>query len=99
MRVTLPADGGAHVSSFKNSAALIAGSMIVGGSGALLAIDREHDRDRKCEEKIHKAEDNLQKAIRKHGEHSRQAEQKRHQLEETRERCHGGDHDHDHDHR
>jgi len=61
VRVTLPADGGAHVSSFKISAALIAGSMIVGSSGALLAIDREHDRGRKCEEKIHKAEDTLQK--------------------------------------
>jgi len=78
-------------------AALITVCMILGSSGALLAIDRDHDRDRKCEEKIHKAEDNLQKAIRKHGEHSRQAKQKRHQLEEARERCHDRDHDHDHD--
>jgi hypothetical protein len=56
------------------------------------------DRDDKCERKIHKAEENLRKAERKHGEHSRQAEQKRHQLEEIRESCHRDrDHDRDHD--
>jgi hypothetical protein len=60
------------------------------------ALDRDHDRDdRKCEKQVSKAESNLQKAIRKHGEHSRQAEQARHQLEEARERCHHGDHDRD----
>ena len=53
------------------------------------------DRDEKCERRIHQAEANLEKAIRKHGEHSRQAEQRRRQLEEARERCH---HDRDHDH-
>lgn len=56
------------------------------------------DRDDKCERRIHQAEENLQKAVRRHGEHSRQAEQKRRQLEEARERCHH-DRDHDHDHR
>lgn len=76
-------------------AAVIIAAMIFGSSAIASAVDR----DDKCEQRIHKAEDNLQKAIRKHGEHSRQAEKKRHQLEETRERCHGGDHDHDHDHR
>lgn len=45
------------------------------------------DRDDKCEHKVHKAEMSLQKAISKHGEHSRQADKRRHQLEETRERC------------
>lgn len=48
--------------------------------------------DEKCEKQIHKAQEQLEKAIRKHGEHSEQAEQKRHKLEEVRERCH---HDHD----
>ncbi|HEX5435313.1 MAG TPA: hypothetical protein VFY05_13830 [Candidatus Angelobacter sp.] len=51
-----------------------------------------------CEKRIQKAENNLRKAVAKHGEHSRQAESRRHQLEETREKC-GRDHDHDHDHR
>ena len=54
------------------------------------------DNDRKCEQRIHNAEAKLQNAIRRHGEHSRQAEQRRHELEEARERCHHGDHDHDH---
>ncbi len=58
--------------------------------------DRDRDRDRKCEQRIHKAEGELQKAIRRHGEHSRQAEQRRRQLEEQRERCHHHDKDHDH---
>lgn len=34
-------------------------------------------------------------AVRKHGEGSRQAEQRRHEIEEVRERCHWRDHDHD----
>ena len=58
---------------------------------------RAYDRDDKCERRVHKAEANLQKAIRRHGEHSRQAEQRRHELEETREQCRH-DHDRDHDH-
>lgn len=55
------------------------------------------DRDDRCERQVRKAEVNLQNAIRRHGEHSRQAESRRHQLEEARERCHHGDHDRDHD--
>ena len=58
---------------------------------------RALDRDDKCERRIHRAEENLEKAIRRHGEHSRQAEQRRHQLEEVRERCHR-DRDHDDHH-
>lgn len=58
----------------------------------LRAVDRD---DRRCEERIHKAQEQLERAERRHGEHSRQAEEKRHHLEEVRERCHGGDHDHD----
>ena len=73
--------------------ALITALMLFGSSAIAIAADR----DRKCEERIHKAEDNLRRAIHRHGEHSRQAEQKRHQLEEARERCHDRDHDHDHD--
>jgi hypothetical protein len=45
------------------------------------------DHEDKCEHRMHKAELSLQKAISKHGEHSRQADKRRHQLEETREHC------------
>ena len=53
--------------------------------------DRDHDRrrDAKCEHRIRKAEQNLDNAVRRHGEHSRQAEQKRRNLEQVRASCRG----------
>jgi hypothetical protein len=51
------------------------------------------DRGDACRRQIRKAEENLEKAIRKHGEQSRQAEQGRRQLEEIRECCRTGDRD------
>lgn len=75
---------------------LIAALIILGFTAGTIPAKAYGD-DEKCEKKIHKAEEKLEKAIQKHGEHSPQAEEKRHQLEETRERCHH-DHDHDHDH-
>jgi hypothetical protein len=61
------------------------------------------DRDDKCEQRVRKAEVSLQKAERKHGANSRQAQNRRRELEEARERCrhreHSGDRDHDHDRR
>jgi hypothetical protein len=45
-----------------------------------------------CRNDIRKAEANLDKAIRKHGEHSPQAEERRRQLEEVRRRCHWEEH-------
>jgi len=50
------------------------------------------DNDRHCEQRIHKAEENLRKEIDRHGEHSRQAEKRRQELEEAKRSC-GGDHD------
>jgi len=41
-----------------------------------------------CEQRIRKAERNLERAIRRHGLHSIQAEQRRDQLERVRARCH-----------
>jgi hypothetical protein len=76
-------------------AALLSGFLLLGSAVPMHAFDKD---DRKCERQIHNAEEALEKAVRRHGEHSRQAEQKRHQLEETRERCKHHDHDHDHDH-
>jgi hypothetical protein len=40
-----------------------------------------------CDQRIHKAEENLRKAIDRHGEHSSQAEQRRRELEETKRSC------------
>ena len=52
-----------------------------------------------CEKRIHRAEQNLNKAIRRHGEHSSQARNRRRQLEEAREQCGHRDHKRDHDRR
>ncbi len=49
-----------------------------------------------CQQRIHRAEENLRQAVRRHGEHSRQAEQRRRQLEEARRSC-SGDRDRDRD--
>ena len=40
-----------------------------------------------CDQRIHRAEENLRKAVERHGEHSRQAEDRRHELEEARRSC------------
>ena len=63
-----------------------------------MAIPAHADRDDhgRCERDVRNAERNLDNAVRKHGEHSRQAEKRRHQLEELRERCHVADRDRDH---
>jgi hypothetical protein len=66
--------------------------LLVGGVAPILAGDRDHD----CRERIHKAEAKLRREIDRHGEHSRQAEKRRYELERARERC-GGDRDRDHD--
>ena len=77
---------------------LLIAALVVFGFAAGTVPAGARDRDDRCEKQVRKAEQDLDKAVRKHGEHSRQAEQKRHQLEEARERCHhGGDRDHDHD--
>ena len=57
------------------SASLIAGA----------AIPAHADQDDWCRHDVHRAEQNLDKAIQRHGEHNRQAEQRRQQLEEVRD--------------
>ena len=74
-------------------AAVFGAFLLVGGVAPTLAGDRDHE----CRERIHKAEAKLRREIDRHGEHSRQAEKRRHELERARERC-GGDRDRDHDH-
>ena len=67
------------------------GVMLLAGG---VARTQASDNDRHCEQRIHKAEENLRKAVDRHGEQSPQAEKRRHELEEARRSC-GGDHDHD----
>jgi hypothetical protein len=40
-----------------------------------------------CEQRIHRAERNLERAIQRHGLHSVEAERRRDQLERVRARC------------
>ena len=77
--------------------------MLSGILGASLlagvAVPAYADRDDDCRRNVQQAEQNLEKAVRKHGERSRQAEQRRRKLEAVRERCHMGARDRDHDRR
>jgi hypothetical protein len=70
--------------------AMLGASLLAG-----VATPAGADRDDRCRNDIRKAEQNLEKAVRKHGERSKQAEQRRRQLEEVRERCHWREHEHD----
>jgi hypothetical protein len=62
-------------------------ALCMGAAAPTQAFADEHDREAKCERRIHDAENKLQDAVRKHGEHSRQAEKRRHDVEEARARC------------
>ena len=63
--------------------ALAFGAMLLAGSASpALAESR-----RGCERRIHNAEVNLHKAIHRHGEHSRQAQERRRELERARASC------------
>jgi hypothetical protein len=64
-------------------------AMLVVAPAAL--AEEHHDR---CEQRIHNAEAKLHRAIRKHGEDSKQARRRREDLERARHEC-GMDRDHD----
>ena len=63
-------------------AAMLGGALLIGGALPSLA-DSRHD----CEKRIRKAEDNLQREMQRHGERSREAERRRHDLERERQNC------------
>lgn len=71
------------------SAVLLALFVLLGS--AVPALGRDN-----CDKNVRKAEKNLSKEIRKHGERSPQAEYRRRQLAEVRHQC-GYDRDHDRD--
>jgi ABC-type lipoprotein release transport system permease subunit len=56
-------------------------ALLTMGSISAAAADR-------CEQRVRKAEMQLQQAEQRHGEHSRQAESKRRKLEQVRANCH-----------
>ena len=67
---------------------LLGASLLLGGS-VIVQAQGPPDRRYHCERRIRQAEINLQRAIERHGERSRQAEKRRRELEEVRARCRG----------
>ena len=68
----------------KIAVALVLGAMLSTVAAPGLRADDERS---KCQHRIAKAEDKLDDAVRHHGAHSRQAEDRRRELVEERERC------------
>ncbi len=62
---------------------------LVGAALAMvtLSVSPAADHESDCRKRIHVAEERLQKAIDKHGEHSPEAERRRHELEDVRKDC------------
>jgi hypothetical protein len=58
-------------------------------SGCLLGgvVSLRADQRSDCDKRVRKAEENLHKEIRKHGERSRQAQSRRRDLDQVRQRC------------
>lgn len=67
---------------------LVRNASLVGFSALLLFGSVTASAEDRCERRIRNAEAQLQQAVRRHGEHSRQAENKRRNLERARESCH-----------
>jgi hypothetical protein len=65
-------------------AALVAGALMwfVAAAPQAHADDRSH-----CQHAIEKAEANLDRAIRDHGDHSHEADERRHELNAERQHC------------
>ena len=53
--------------------------------GGVVSLQADHRSD--CEKRIQKAQDKLYKEIRKHGEYSRQAENRRRELDQAHYGC------------
>ena len=62
------------------SSLTLCGLLVLGSVGA--------SAQNRCEKRIRNAELSLRQAVQRHGEHSRQAEKKRHHLEQVRASCH-----------
>ena len=84
-REVIAKPGGGNMTILRKTTltSLLLGSCCLFGGVASLQADHRSD----CEKHIQKAEDNLYKEIRKHGEYSRQAENRRRELEQARYGC------------
>jgi hypothetical protein len=76
-----------HMFRKTGMAVLLGASLLLGGAVTVQA--QNPNRHHRCEHRIRQAEANLQRAIARHGANSRQAERRRRELEEVRERCRG----------
>jgi hypothetical protein len=74
-----------HILGRRTLCAALAAYLLAG-----VATHARADGDKACPRLIRKAEENLEKAVRKHGEQSRQAEEHRRRLEEIRDCCQAG---------
>jgi hypothetical protein len=70
----------------KTGLAVLLGASLLGGSIVASAQPNRHYR---CERRIRQAEQNLERAIARHGANSRQAERRRRELAEVRAHCQG----------
>ena len=73
----------------KTGMAVVLGASLITGMSVTTLAQTPADRHYRCERRIHRAELNLQRAIARHGENSRQAARRRRELEEVRARCQG----------
>jgi len=62
--------------------AALGAAMLLASAAPAVAAPR-----RGCARRIHQAERNLDQAVRRHGPHSRQAQERRRQLEHARANC------------
>lgn len=83
----------------KMSGQAILGMFLGAALFAGTAVPAHADQDDRCRKDVQKAKQTLDRAIRKYGEHSRQAEDRRRRVEEVRERCHMRDERRDDDRR
>jgi len=68
---------------------LLVAGLMAGMLAAVPSVEAQRYPNNKCAQRIRQAEFNLQKAIQRHGRRSKQAAQRRRQLEMARERCGG----------
>ncbi len=68
--------------------AIVLSGLLLGTAVPVRANGREE-----CEEDIHKAEKELGKAIKEHGADSRDADYRRHELDEIRDHCRHKEHE------
>ena len=72
---------------FRNLWQAVIAALLLNGMFLLVAPYARADEHDRCRHRIERAETRLNHEVARHGEHSRQAEEKRHQLHEERERC------------